>query len=94
MKKSRDRLGEKDTSRSGGDGGLSPSLSTKQKQLLWNRLKEVDKKISKLASYYGGSIEKTLKSNFMRLYKSGVIYQLEKLDENRKNIRNKLKGYK
>ena len=94
-KKSRNRLGGQDTARSSGNVGSSPTFSTitpKKKAVLWNRLRKIDKQISKLLGYMH-SIKRLQASDWHKIVWPERIDKIIKLDLKRKQIRNELKGY-
>ena len=62
---------------------IHPLTKTKRK-ILWNRLRRLDKKISELTCPY---------TYTLKLLYADEIIKIEKLDQQRKETRNKLKGY-
>lgn len=63
--------------------GSSPVLPTKsQRTKLWKRLRKLDRRISELSS------------PFSCYFAKNSIEKIRKLDQKRKEVRNKLKGYK
>jgi hypothetical protein len=91
MNLSNNRLGDKATRRRLGDAGLSPAYSTisvKKKEQLKSALRKVDRQIS--FQFHPWKLEMMRKTP--NLYYQ-ELQRFTKLDEKRKNIRNKLKGY-
>ncbi len=93
---SRDSLSGQNRCRRAAGLGSSPSLSIlpkSQKTRLWKRLREYDRKISKLKGtpawyLYGKKCQDYMSDSALK-----VLATIEKLDAKRKEVRNKLKGY-
>lgn len=90
MKNTGDSLSGQNKGRRTAGVGSSPTLPTKlQRTRLWNQLRKLDRQYGRICAQIGCSIP------FAKLfsYNEKLVTKLGWIDQIRKKIRNKLKGY-
>lgn len=96
MKKSRDSLSGQNTGGRAAGPGSSPGLSTKQRSALWQRLRRLDRLCTRYEPVKPSPFVEKIWRCFITLGLPDKKRQalFDKYDQQRKDLRNKLKRYK